>query len=163
MACLLGHRWNGCKCEKCGKTRDDNHVWQNGRCKQCGVVWMPTNSRFASNMPLSSLYKIFVFTTGSGKNVLECPISTGTLADTVGCHYDELKNNLGLHFDIIEHSNVGVQIQQTGQFPETAWTAMNTIDAGATLLAQTGIYRMCVRTFKTIRSESGAFVLLYRK
>lgn len=28
MACLLGHKWNGCKCEKCGKNRDEGHQWK---------------------------------------------------------------------------------------------------------------------------------------
>ncbi len=181
MACLFGHQWNGCKCEKCGKTRDENHSWdgckctvcgqtrnaehdwKDGHCLRCGTAWAPTNPRFASNMPFSSLHKIFVFTSGDGKNVLGCPIATGTLADTVGCPFDELRSNPNLAFDIIEKSDVGNQIQQTGQFPESAWVAMNGIDARATLLAQTGLYKMCVRTFRTIRSESGAFVLLYKK
>ena len=178
MACLFGHQWNGCKCEKCGKTRDENHnwdgckctvcgatrnmehAWQNGVCPRCGAAWAPTNPRFASNMPLSSLHKIFVFTSGDGENVLTDPAATGTLADTVGCPFEELA---GQSFDIIEQSNVGNLIQQTGQFPETAWTAMNGIDARATMLAQTGLYKMCVRTFRTVRGESGAFVLLYKK
>lgn len=25
MACLFGHKWNGCKCGVCGKTRDEGH------------------------------------------------------------------------------------------------------------------------------------------
>ena len=111
-------------------------------------------------MPLSSLHKIFVFTSGGGKNVLGDPAAAGTLADTVGRPFEELA---GYSFDVVEHSNVGSLIQQTGQFPEIAWTAMSGIDATATLLAQTGLYKMCVRTFRTIRGESGAFVLLYKK
>ena len=178
MACLFGHQWNGCKCEKCGKTRDVNHpwdgckctvcgatrnmehAWQNGICSRCGAVWTPTNPRLASNMPLSSLHKIFVFTSGGGKNVLGDPAAAGTLADTVGRPFEELTD---MSFDVVEQSNVGSLIQQTGQFPEIAWTAMSGIDATATLLAQTGLYKMCVRTFRTIRGESGAFVLLYKK
>ena len=27
MACILGHKWDGCKCTKCDKTRDSNHKW----------------------------------------------------------------------------------------------------------------------------------------
>ncbi len=158
MACLFGHQWNGCKCEKCGKTRE--HSWQNGTCSRCGAAWTPTNPRFASNMPFSSLHKIFVFTSGRGKAVLGDPVAAGTLADTVGFPFEEL---LGYSFDIVEQSTVGTLIQQTGQFPESAWTAMSGIDARATSLAQTGAYRMCVRTFRTIRGESGAFVLLYKK
>lgn len=37
MACLFGHKWNGCKCSKCGKTRSEGHVWHNGQCKGCGI------------------------------------------------------------------------------------------------------------------------------
>ena len=38
MACLFGHKWNGCKCEKCGATRDEGHDWDlcKGICKRCG-------------------------------------------------------------------------------------------------------------------------------
>lgn len=25
MACLFGHKWNGCKCTKCGKVRNEGH------------------------------------------------------------------------------------------------------------------------------------------
>jgi len=41
MACLI-HKWNGCKCEKCGKTRSSNHRFVKvdnaciGKCKICG-------------------------------------------------------------------------------------------------------------------------------
>ena len=36
MACLFGHQWNGCKCEKCGKVRDTGHSWDGCICKTCG-------------------------------------------------------------------------------------------------------------------------------
>lgn len=38
MACLFGHKWEGCKCSKCGKTRDEQHDWDlcAGKCKRCG-------------------------------------------------------------------------------------------------------------------------------
>jgi hypothetical protein len=38
IGCLFGHKWNGCKCEKCGKTRDENHNWDlcKGECSVCG-------------------------------------------------------------------------------------------------------------------------------
>ena len=35
MACLFGHKWNGCKCDKCGKTRDEQHDWKKDTCKKC--------------------------------------------------------------------------------------------------------------------------------
>ncbi len=39
MACLFGHKWDGCKCSKCGKTRDEQHDWDlcKGVCKRCGA------------------------------------------------------------------------------------------------------------------------------
>jgi len=36
MACLFSHKWNDCKCEKCGKTRDEQHVWKGCVCSVCG-------------------------------------------------------------------------------------------------------------------------------
>ncbi|MEA5047529.1 MAG: hypothetical protein VB034_02850 [Eubacteriales bacterium] len=36
MACLFGHKWNGCKCTKCGKTRDEHHDWNGCICRICG-------------------------------------------------------------------------------------------------------------------------------
>lgn len=46
MACLFGHKWNGCKCAKCGKVRDSGHQYRyssngskcRGICKQCGKM-----------------------------------------------------------------------------------------------------------------------------
>jgi len=38
MGCLLGHKWNGCKCEKCGKIRDEQHMWKGCECSLCGKV-----------------------------------------------------------------------------------------------------------------------------
>ena len=38
MACFFGHKWDGCKCKKCGKTRDEQHDFDlcKGKCKRCG-------------------------------------------------------------------------------------------------------------------------------
>jgi len=36
MACFFGHKWNGCKCSKCGKTRDEKHEWNGCKCSKCG-------------------------------------------------------------------------------------------------------------------------------
>lgn len=38
MACLLGHKWDGCICLKCSKTRDVGHDWDlcKGKCRRCG-------------------------------------------------------------------------------------------------------------------------------
>lgn len=38
MACLLGHKWDGCTCSKCGKTRNEGHKWEGARCALCGGV-----------------------------------------------------------------------------------------------------------------------------
>ena len=38
LACLFGHKWNGCKCERCGEIRDEGHDWDlcKGKCRICG-------------------------------------------------------------------------------------------------------------------------------
>ncbi|MCL2002399.1 MAG: hypothetical protein FWG72_00140 [Oscillospiraceae bacterium] len=38
MACLFGHKWNGCKCSKCGKNRDEQHNWNGCKCTICGAA-----------------------------------------------------------------------------------------------------------------------------
>lgn len=38
MACLFGHKWNGCKCTKCGATRDEEHKWDGCACRVCGKI-----------------------------------------------------------------------------------------------------------------------------
>lgn len=39
MACFFGHKWQGCTCAKCGKTRDMGHRWEkSGNCEEkCGI------------------------------------------------------------------------------------------------------------------------------
>lgn len=35
--CSFGiHRWDGCKCIRCGAKRDEDHSWINCRCSRCG-------------------------------------------------------------------------------------------------------------------------------
>jgi len=39
--CKIGfHTWNGCKCTKCGKTRDEQHDWSQDceKCSKCGMT-----------------------------------------------------------------------------------------------------------------------------
>ena len=38
LMCIFGHKWNGCKCDRCGKIRDEQHDWDlcKGKCKRCG-------------------------------------------------------------------------------------------------------------------------------
>lgn len=45
MACIFGHKWNGCKCTKCGKTRDEGHDWNfcKGVCRICGKTRTPSH------------------------------------------------------------------------------------------------------------------------
>lgn len=36
LKCILGiHEWNGCKCSKCGKERDQEHDWSGCTCTKC--------------------------------------------------------------------------------------------------------------------------------
>ncbi len=38
LSCILGHTWSGCKCSKCGRTRDEGHDWSKDceKCSKCG-------------------------------------------------------------------------------------------------------------------------------
>ena len=38
MSICIVHKWQGCKCEKCGRIRDQEHEWEGCRCKICGKV-----------------------------------------------------------------------------------------------------------------------------
>ena len=40
MCKLLGHKWNGCKCERCDEIRDEHHNWDlcYGKCFRCGAT-----------------------------------------------------------------------------------------------------------------------------
>ncbi len=35
MGCII-HKWDGCRCRKCGKTRDSEHDWNGCKCRKCG-------------------------------------------------------------------------------------------------------------------------------
>jgi hypothetical protein len=130
--------------------------------EEAQAEWTPTNPRYASNMPLSSLVRIFIFTDGDGQTVFDCPVATGILADTVGASPSEFLGKVP--FDVIARADTAARIKQSGQFPDSAWIAMGQIDVNATSKAQTGIYKSVVRTFDSpITKESGACVLLYEK
>ncbi len=53
MACLFGHKWNGCKCTKCGKTRNEGHELNFCTCRICGAKlnenhdWQPVENKCA--------------------------------------------------------------------------------------------------------------------
>ena len=39
IPCIFGHKWVGCKCSACGKTRDQGHDWSEDceRCARCAA------------------------------------------------------------------------------------------------------------------------------
>ena len=53
IKCLFGHKWNGCKCERCGEVK---HLWKNENgciCAKCGETrnegehdWKPLKGRW---------------------------------------------------------------------------------------------------------------------
>jgi len=39
IKCFFGfHKWNDCKCTRCGKHRDKQHEWDDCKCTRCGKV-----------------------------------------------------------------------------------------------------------------------------
>src|ERR1700756_2579705 len=48
-----GHNWSGCKCSKCGKPREEGHDWNGCRCSLCGAEshdygWVSGNGCYIS-------------------------------------------------------------------------------------------------------------------
>jgi hypothetical protein len=120
------------------------------------------NPQLASNMPLSSLLRVFLFTSGDGKTVFSCPVATGVFADTVGALPNDVFGKVP--FDIIAGTDVGKQIMSSGQFPESAWISMSRIAPDVTEKAQRGEYKSTVRPFENPNTqESGVWMLLYKK
>lgn len=124
-------------------------------------AWTPTIPGNASPIPLSDLQHIFIFTDGNGQTVLDSPVATGTLQDTAEAPLTDFMGKVP--FDVIARSKVASQIQQTGQFPESAWAAMSKIDPAITQKARAGTYRSVVRVIPDPRTrEQFAFVFVYR-
>ena len=36
--CLLSHHWQGCRCDRCGESRNEGHDWKDCRCRRCGSL-----------------------------------------------------------------------------------------------------------------------------
>ena len=34
----FGHKWSGCKCQRCGEVRDESHNWHGCTCIICGMT-----------------------------------------------------------------------------------------------------------------------------
>ncbi len=51
LKCLVGHDWDGCRCSRCGHTRDEQHAWEGCVCARCGSYrdadhkWEPIDCR----------------------------------------------------------------------------------------------------------------------
>ena len=46
LKCLFGHKWNGCKCERCNATRDEGHKWvlsENKCIEKCSICGKERN------------------------------------------------------------------------------------------------------------------------
>jgi len=47
ISCLfLLHKWDGCKCSRCGSTRNKNHNWDGWKCSRCGRASSEEEARF---------------------------------------------------------------------------------------------------------------------
>ncbi len=51
MICLFGHKWNGCKCTRCGKVREQGHKFQAGDDKWTDVCSICGATRTFSHKP----------------------------------------------------------------------------------------------------------------
>jgi hypothetical protein len=47
LKCVLTfHKWDGCKCTRCGKTRNKDHSWDGSKCSRCGKASPEEEARF---------------------------------------------------------------------------------------------------------------------
>ena len=60
LMCNLGlHKWIGCKCTTCGKTRDKGHKWDNVcaggyKCERCGQTASEEQEALIDNLNKSA-------------------------------------------------------------------------------------------------------------
>ena len=86
ITCLFGHKWNGCKCDRCGEIRDEGHSythfqpsatgkcvgtckcgkqqelehdWVGGKCARCGLRWDDTYEYAISMMDEKNYYEAY--------------------------------------------------------------------------------------------------------
>ena len=80
LKCVFGHQWNGCKCVKCEKVRDEGHDWVDSKCKKCGKTNF--NNKF------------LVFIAHVGVNELVSLYGHKTAKETIGIDKINWKDNL---------------------------------------------------------------------
>ncbi|MDR0652116.1 MAG: hypothetical protein LBG12_02300 [Synergistaceae bacterium] len=79
---IFGHKWNGCKCEHCGETRDEQHDWDGCKCSRCGkardkqhnYVLALSNDGFCEEVCTQCGKKKRNKHISNGKNCSKCPI-----------------------------------------------------------------------------------------
>ncbi len=72
MACLFGHKWDGCKCSKCGETRNEQHTWRNGKCGVCGKT---QQELFGGQLPQKTKNLIYDATQNKTLEILKASIA----------------------------------------------------------------------------------------
>ena len=77
-----------------------------------------TKTLLSSKMPIASLLRVFLFTSGDGSTIFNCPVAMGVFADTVGTRLNDVIGKVP--FDIISGTEIGKQTMKSGQVPETA-------------------------------------------
>lgn len=69
---IIGHRWNHCKCERCGTVQNANHMWSGCRCSVCYSVrdqehqWMGCQCKICHKTRNEE--HLFVYANGNGGN-----------------------------------------------------------------------------------------------
>ena len=81
LKCLFGHKWNGCKCLKCGKSR--LHVWNGCVCVNCGKenhTWNDCKCIMCGETRVNSYFGYCKMQSVPGKCQKQCSIC-GVVAD----------------------------------------------------------------------------------
>ena len=95
IKCLFGHKWNGCKCERCdtkrnkkhkwilledkcifkcvicGQERNDVHKWNGGKCEKCGTTRDLSLTDLLKKLQNGKEVKVQDFVAASVKKLIE--------------------------------------------------------------------------------------------
>lgn len=105
---ISGHKWNGCRCERCREIRDEQHDWNGSKCDRCGKMRdklydyesKDFHKRINAISQINSTDILFsLATTGKYEDIVELSaIKLAKLGDKrVITHFD----------DIVRHGRIG--------------------------------------------------------
>ncbi|MCI0606857.1 hypothetical protein L0156_28065 [bacterium] len=125
------------------------------------TVWVAKNPRLATSRPIADLKRIFLFTTGDGKTILNSSVMAGMLEDSLGAPLDDIRRRLEII--VFAHSDAAAMTAAMGELPQDASQAIAVVDPEVIPKTQDGSYFAALRVFREPQTnEHCVFVLIYQ-